>query len=90
MFTLIFTESYTKRAQRFLNQHPTLIKQYEKVLQLLELNPHHPSLRLHGLQGKLKGISSISINLQYRITLQLFIQNKQIILLNVGDHDSVY
>jgi mRNA-degrading endonuclease YafQ of YafQ-DinJ toxin-antitoxin module len=54
------------------------------------MNPHHPSLRLHALSGRLQGIHSASINVTYRITLELLIHNQQIILLNVGDHDAVY
>lgn len=70
--------------------HPELKNQYAKTLALLEMNPHHPSLRLHALSGRLQGVHSVSINLSYRITLELLIQNQQIIPLNVGDHDAVY
>ena len=89
-FNLIFTEQYTKRAARFFKRHPELRGQYLKTLQLLEANPHHPSLRLHALSGKLAGLHSISINISYRITLELVIQNNEIIPVNVGDHDAVY
>ena len=89
-FNLIFTEQYTKRAARFLKRHPELRGQYLKTLQLLEANPHHPSLRLHTLSGKLAGLHSISINISYRITLEIMIQNDEIIPVNVGDHDAVY
>ena len=89
-FKLIFTEQYEKRATRFLKRHPELEKQYLKTLQLLEMNPHHPSLRLHALSGRVQGLHSISINLSYRITLELLIQDEEIIPVNVGDHDVVY
>jgi len=89
-YRLIFTDQYTKRAARFLKRHPDLEKQYLKTLQLLELNPHHPSLRLHALSGKLHTLYSVSINLSYRITLEILIQDEQIIPVNVGDHDTVY
>lgn len=89
-FQLIFTAQYEKRASRFLKRHPELEKQYLKTLQLLELNPHHPLLRLHALSGKLQGLHSASINLSYRITLELLIQDDEIIPVNVGDHDGVY
>ena len=89
-FLLIFTDDYTRRAFRFIKRHPELKNQYVKTLALLELNPHHPSLRLHALSGRLQGIHSVSINLSYRITLELLIQDQQIIPLNVGDHDAVY
>jgi mRNA-degrading endonuclease YafQ of YafQ-DinJ toxin-antitoxin module len=89
-YTLIFTRDYTPRALRFLKRHPELKNQYTKTLALLELNPHHPSLRLHALSGRLQGVHSVSINLSYRITLDLLLQDQQIIPLNVGDHDGVY
>ncbi len=89
-YTLVFTDAYMRRIVRFLQLHPELRKPYAKALALLELNPHHPSLRLHALSGKLTGLHSVSINLSYRITLELLIQDQQIIPVNVGDHDAVY
>ena len=89
-YTLVFTEQYTRRAALFLKRHPNLRQHYLKTLQLLEANPAHPSLRLHALKGKHHGLHSVSINLSYRITLELLIQDRQIIPVNVGDHDAVY
>jgi len=51
-YKIIFTKSYTKIAITFFKSQPDLIGQYEKTLKLLELNPFHPSLRLHSLKGK--------------------------------------
>ncbi len=87
---LVFTEQYNRRAARFLKRNPALENQYAKTLELLELNPHHPSLRLHALAGRLTGLHSASINLRYRITLELIITEHEIVLVNVGDHDAVY
>ena len=89
-YVLVFTEQYNRRAARFLRRHPELRQQYLKTLQLLEANPSHPSLRLHPLAGKLQGLHSVSINLSYRITLELLIQDQKIIPINVGDHETVY
>ncbi|CAN1561286.1 plasmid stabilization protein [Limnohabitans sp. B9-3] len=89
-YALVITDSYVRRVVRFLKRHPELRNPYAKTLALLELNPHHPSLRLHALSGRLAGLHSVSINLSYRITLELLIQDQQIILINVGDHDTVY
>lgn len=89
-YQLVFTEAYNRRALRFLRRHPELKSQYAKTLALLEANPHHPSLRLHALSGRLQGLQSVSINLSYRITLELLIQDQQIIPINVGDHDAVF
>ena len=89
-YVLVFTEQYQRRAARFLKRNPHLEGQYVKTLQLLEANPYHPSLRLHALTGKLAGLHSVSINLSYRITLELLISEKEIIPVNVGGHEAVY
>ncbi|BCG63038.1 MAG: toxin HigB-1 [Methyloprofundus sp.] len=89
-YTLVYTEQYNRRALRFIKRHPDLKKQYLKTLQILEINPTHPSLRLHPLQGRLKHLHSVSINMSYRITLELLISDNEIILLNVGDHQTIY
>ena len=89
MYELVFTQSYTRRAAKFVRRHPDLIGQYEKTLQLLELNPFHPSLRLHKLKGALGDLHSVSINLSYRITLEFLIEDDTIIPVNAGPHDEV-
>ena len=89
-YRLIYTDSYIKRARRFLKKHPDLVSQYEKTLKILEINPQHPSLRLHQLKGRLNKLHSISINISYRITLEFYFNDKEIILVNVGHHDDVY
>ena len=90
VYTLIYPESYIKRARKFLRKHPEIHGQYRKTLELLELNPKHPSLRLHDLEARLKGMSSVSINMSYRIVLEFEIKGKEITLINVGNHDQVY
>jgi len=88
-YTLVYTEQYERRSKRFLKRHPELLQPYQKTLLMLETNPWHPSLRLHALSGKNQGLHSLSINLSYRITLELLIQGEEIIPMNVGDHDAV-
>ncbi len=90
MYRLIYTKSYNKRATKFLQKHSKLLGQYKKALALLELNPFHPSLRLHELSGRLKDLSSISINLCYRITLEFMVTDKEILLIDIDSHDEVY
>jgi mRNA-degrading endonuclease YafQ of YafQ-DinJ toxin-antitoxin module len=87
---LVFTGQYSRCAARFLKRRPEAREQYRKTLLLLEANPHHPSLRLHALAGKFAGLHSVSINLSYRITIDFIIRERQIVPINVGDHDAVY
>lgn len=63
---------------------------HAKTLSFLITNPFHLSLRLHKLQSKYQDLHSVSINMQYRITLELEITDKDIILVNIGDHADVY
>ncbi|WP_243374488.1 plasmid stabilization protein [Geotalea sp. SG265] len=89
-FRIIYTHSYIKRASKFIKRHPEILSQYEKTLKLLELNPFHPSLRLHCLDGPLQELHSVSINISYRITIEFIMEEGKIILVNVGSHDEVY
>ena len=72
MAEIVYTDSYLRRVKKFIKKHPELISQYEKTLKLLEINPTHPSLRLHKLSGKLSELHSVSINISYRISVFFF------------------
>ena len=87
---IIVTDDYRERAKRFLRRHPDLAARYFRTIELLEANPHHPSLRLHALHGKLTGLHCVSINLSYRITIEMEIHGHEIVPVNVGVHDEVY
>ena len=85
----MFTERYNRGAARFLRRHPDMREVYRKTLLLLEANPHHPSLRLHALRGRLQGLHSVSINLSYRIPLEVLIEGQTLIPIDIGSHDLV-
>ena len=81
MFELIFSDSYLKKEQKFFKKHKELLDRYKKVLHILRVNPNHPSLRLHKLQGNLKEYYSVSINMQYRIVINFVIEDGKIIFI---------
>jgi len=87
---ILYTDSYNKRARKFFKKHPELLGQYEKTLKLLEINPFHPSLRLHKLQGKLSELHSVSISISYRISIFFIIEDNQIVPIDIGSHEEVY
>ena len=89
-YSLVFTAHYEKIERRFVKRHPDLLERYHKTLALLEQDPFQPSLRLHALQGALAGLHAVSINLQYRITLELEVREHEIILVNIGSHGEMY
>ena len=90
MAEILYTDSYLRKAGKFIKKHPDLISQYEKTLKILEINPFHPSLRLHKLQGKLSELYSVSINISYRMTMIFMIEDDKIIPIDLGSHDEVY
>ena len=89
-FRILYTESYNRKAEKFISRHPDLLLQYEKTLRLLQVNPFHPSLRLHQHKGPLKDLHSVSINISYRIVLELIIKENEILFINIGKHNQVY
>ncbi len=90
MYEIRFSEGYEKRAIKFFKKHKDLFDRYRKTIELLQLNPQHPSLRIHKLQGKLNQYASVSINMQYRVIVDFIIVDKVIILIDIGSHDDVY
>ncbi|MBI5101833.1 MAG: type II toxin-antitoxin system mRNA interferase toxin, RelE/StbE family [Nitrospirae bacterium] len=89
-YRLVFTDSYLRRESAFIRHHPDLINRYKKVLRLLELDPLHPSLRLHKLKGKFRDKYSVSITMSYRLVIAFVITETEIILIEIGHHDEVY
>lgn len=89
-YRLVYPDSYLRRARKFLKRHPELRDSYRKTLQLLELDPAHPALRLHSLKGRLGDLHAVSINIKYRIVIEFLVEGTDILLVNVGSHNQVY
>jgi len=85
-YNLVMTERFEEKLAKYLKKHPELMNQYWDTMALLEANPYHNSLRLHKLTGKLTGLSSVSINNKYRITIEFIIDDKEIIPIDVSNH----
>lgn len=89
-YEIEYTKQYEKRLFKFLKRHREIVEKYKKTILLMEQNPFHPSLRLHKLSGKLEELHSVSIDMQYRITIEFYIKDNRIIPVNIGTHDDVY
>ncbi len=78
---------HSKRYIREFKKLPKFISEIavEKE-EIFKKNPLHPSLRLHGLQGDLKGLWSISLTTNYRIIFERM-DNGNIMFHSVGKHD---
>jgi len=89
-YKIIRTDEYFKKLKKFIKKHPDALSRYVKTIELLELDPYHPSLRLHKLKGKLGVYYSVSITMQYRIVIDFILSEKEIIPIDIGVHDEVY
>lgn len=80
---ILYTTDFVKQLKRL----PVSIQKVAvKKEILLKQNPLHPSLRLHGLKGKLSGLFSISLTLNYRIIFKRK-DGGEIIFITIGKHD---
>lgn len=84
---LLFTTAYDRRTARLLKLHPQLRSAYVETLQLLQLNPYHPSLALHAMTGRLAGLHQVSLLRARHATLALLLRPGQVmpVLLDVSD-----
>ena len=90
MYLLVTTSHFDRRIAKFVRAHPELRKPLAAVLRDLETGPFRPELRLHQLQGALEGLYAVRLSYSDRITLTLELDEKEIVLLDIGSHDEVY
>jgi mRNA-degrading endonuclease YafQ of YafQ-DinJ toxin-antitoxin module len=89
-FALVWTATFIRTARKFLRRHPDLDGLFEDVLRQLEVDPHATRLRLHPLKGRHSGKQAVSLTYEHRIVILLCLTEKEIVLLDVGNHDEVY
>ena len=90
MYQLVWTNTFSRTARKFLKRNPDLRSEFERTLRQLEENPDHPKLRLHPLRGRLAGKHAVSLTYSHRIVLILALGENEIVLLDVGTHDQAY
>lgn len=90
MFTITTPEQFLRQARKFFKKHPDLTAGFAETISDLQRDPFQPRLKLHPLTGKLAGCHAVSLNYRYRVTLTLFVTEKEIVLLDIGSHDEVY
>ena len=90
MYTIAAPKQFLRQARKFFGKHPDLKPRFKKLLESLQNDPFRPSLRLHPLSGKLSACCAVSLTSNYRVTLTLLVEEKEIFLLDIGSHDKVY
>ena len=81
-FQFTFTQRFKKHYKILSSQEK---KQLKNKLDLLAINPKHPSLRTKRIQG-VKELYECSVNMDIRI-IWYYENNNIIIIVDVGHHD---
>lgn len=90
MYAIVAPAQFLRQARKFFRKHPDLKPRFKKLLEAMQDDPFRPSLGLHPLSGKLSSCYAANLTYSYRVTLTLLIEEKEIILLDIGSHDEVY
>ena len=90
MYQLVWTNTFSRTARKFLKKNPDLRGEFERTLNQLENDPNHPKLRLHPLKGPLEGKHAVSLTYSHRIVLILALNKGEIVLMDIGTHDQAY
>jgi mRNA interferase YafQ len=80
-----FKKSYKKKVAHSVR----LKKKFKQAVILFAAKPFHPKLRTHKLSGMLDGSWSFSIDYDCRVVFD-FIDEKTVLLIDIGTHDEVY
>ena len=83
MLGVQYKPSFIKTVKHFDGD---LFDEVIEKIELLKNEENHSMLKVHKLHGPLTGCYSFSVNYQTRIVFK-YISNKEVVLLNIGDHD---
>ncbi len=83
---LRFTKSFETEYKKLVKGNEALKKRTRKQLQLLQIRPSHPSLRLH----KLRSSRFWSISVDKSIRVLVILEEKWIYVYHIGKHEDVY
>lgn len=86
MYKVIFGSKFDQQIRSLAKRDRKYKVKIRKVVDLLETDIDHPSLRLH----KLSGTKYFSISVDKSVRIILSIEKNTIFLLKIGKHEEVY
>lgn len=89
MFSSVTSAHFLLQARKFFREHSNLRPRFAKLITDIQNDPFAPHLMLHPLHGRLDGCHAVRLTYGYRLTLTIAISEKEIVLLDVGSHDTV-
>ncbi|KKQ24992.1 MAG: hypothetical protein US40_C0004G0030 [Candidatus Roizmanbacteria bacterium GW2011_GWC2_37_13] len=82
------SKNFDKFFKKLTKNNPSLKEKIKEKITLFQENPHHPSLKLHKLKGKMVEDWSFSVEGNLRIVLTYV--DDGVLLVDIGSHDEVY
>jgi addiction module toxin, RelE/StbE family len=76
---------FLRKAKKLKEPHATMLR---AVLRRLAVDPRDPILGTHRLRGELDGYWACTVDDDLRLLFRL--QNDELFLVNLGNHDQVY
>ena len=87
---LVWTETFTRTARRFLRTRRDLAPGVASVLSRLEADPFDPVLKTHPLRGQLEGLHAVRVTYDVRLVVKIEADRLTITMIDIGSHDDVY
>lgn len=85
---IYLSKNFSRNYRKLLKKNPKLKIKVKEKMSLFEVNPLHPSLRLHKLQGKM--VTDWSITIEQDLRLIFTYVKDGILLIDIGKHEEVY
>ncbi len=89
MYEVILTDSYRKKAVKFIRQHPELKKRYINTFRLLAADPFNSTLdpkKMNGHENRYR----IKLSHHSRIVLEIIVSEHRIISISIGTREDIY
>lgn len=89
MIKITWDQGFKRIYKKKLKNDQELKKRFWDALELFSKEPFNPRLRTHKLTGKLEGLWAFSVAFDCRVILK-FLDKKEVLLVDIGDHEEVY
>lgn len=89
MIKLVWDEKFKRNASKLFKKDVNFKKKFIEKIKLFEIDPFNPLLKTHKLSGKLQEYWSFRVNYDIRLIFK-FINENEVLLIEIGTHDEVY
>jgi addiction module RelE/StbE family toxin len=89
VINITWDQGFKRIYRKKIKDDSELKKRFWKALESFSKNPFNPSLKTHKLTGRLHGLWAFSVSFDCRVIFK-FLNDKEILLIDIGSHEEVY